>query len=273
MKNRLLQKIRDVQKEKGKLFCAFITLGYPDLKSTEQLILEFEKLGVDIIELGIPFSDPLADGPTIQFSSEFALRQGVSLLDAFHLVSNLRLRGCKIPILCFSYLNPIYHFGIKAFPQKARQSGFDGLIIPDLPPEEEKNLQKECRRHEISQVFLVAPTTRPERASQIARSSSGFVYYVSLRGVTGARQVSASNLSREFNKVQKVIKQPLLIGFGISSPEQGRALSRLAQGVIVGSAIIDAIRSSNHQIAPAILFVEKMLRAVKERTRAVSSRN
>ena len=273
MKNRLIQKIQEVKKKKGKLFCPFVTLGYPDLKSSERLILEFEKLGADVVELGIPFSDPMADGPTIQYSSEWALRQGISIHDAFHLVSNLRLRGCKIPILCFSYLNPIYHFGISAFPLKAKQSGFDGLIIPDLPPEEEKDLQKACRRQGLAQIFLVAPTTLSKRAALIDRSSSGFVYYVSLRGVTGARKALPSDLPKEIKKIQKNVKHPLLIGFGISSPEQAKSMSHLSQGVIVASSLIDKIRLNDERIDQAIDYAREMLKAVKGPFHAKSSRS
>lgn len=246
-----------------KLFCAFLTLGFPDLKATEKLILEFEKAGVDIIELGFPFSDPLADGPTIQYSSERAIEKGVNVEDAFELVSRLRKKGCEVPILFFTYLNPIYHFGLKAFAARAAKAGFDGVIIPDLPPEEEPAFSKECNKLGLAQVFLVAPTTRPKRAAMIAARSQGFIYYVSLRGVTGARKSVASDVEKNIKQLKRMTNKPVLIGFGVSSPEQAKKLSRISQGVIVGSAIVDALRKAGGKTGPAVKFVEQMVRAVK----------
>lgn len=259
--NRLLQKIQ--AQKKRKLFCAFLTLGYPNLKATEQLIWEFEKAGVDILELGFPFSDPLADGPTIQFSSEEALRRRVKIEDAFALVSKLRKQGCRLPILFFSYLNPIYHFGCEKFAAEAKKAGFDGAIIPDLPPEEEPKLQQALHRRGLVQIFLVAPTTEKRRASFIAGKSQGFIYYVSLRGVTGARASVAVDVQGNLKQLHKLTPKPVLIGFGVSSPEQGKSLAGFSEGVIVGSAIVEQLRRGKGKIAPAVNFVREMVRAVK----------
>ena len=248
---------------KQKLFCAFLTLGYPSLKATEELIKQFEKSGVDIIELGFPFSDPLADGPTIQYSSEQAIKSGVKIHHAFEMVARLRKQGCQVPILFFTYLNPIYHFGLKNFARKAAQSGFDGVIVPDLPPEEEPEFSKECSRLDIAQVFLVAPTTAPDRALMIARASRGFIYYVSLRGVTGARKSVAVDLKKNLAQLKRFTNKPVLIGFGVSSPEQAKKLSGMSQGVIVGSAIVDILRKSGGKTGPAVKFVQSMVQAVK----------
>lgn len=248
---------------KKKIFCAFLTLGYPNVKTTKALILEFEALGVDIIELGFPFSDPMADGPTIQFSSERALEKGARLKHAFDLVAELRREGCKVPIVFFTYLNPVYSLGLKNFANKAKSSGFDGVIIPDLPPEEEKEFSKECRRINLSQVFLIAPTTRPERAVKIAKACGGFIYYVSLRGVTGARKAVASDVAENLKSLKKITKKPLLIGFGVSSPEQARDLSSISSGVIVGSAIVESIRKSGGKVKPVVKFVKSLVSAVK----------
>ncbi len=248
-----------------KLFCAFLTLGFPSLKATEELIFKFEKAGVDIIELGFPFSDPLADGPTIQYSSERAIENGVKIQDAFNLVKKLRKRGCEVPILFFTYLNPIFHYGLKKFTREAAAAGFDGVIVPDLPPEEEKEFSKDCVRHQLAQVFLVAPTTEPKRAAMIAEKSRGFIYYVSLRGVTGARKSTAADIEKNMKQLKRFTKKPVLIGFGVSSPEQAKKLSAMSHGVIVGSAIVDALRKSGGKTAPAVRFVESMVRAVKGR--------
>jgi tryptophan synthase alpha chain len=263
MKNRLLGKIRDVQRRGQKFFCAFLTLGYPSLRTTEILIRECEAAGVDILELGFPFSDPLADGPTIQFSSEAALRRGVCFADAFRLVKKIRRSGIKIPILFFSYFNPIFHFGYKKFLEEVRRAGFDGVIVPDLIPEEEKGFSRSCAAKGLSQVLLVAPTTEKKRSLAIARKSSGFIYYVSLRGVTGARKALPKDIRAGIREINRKIKKPVLVGFGVSTPDQARAFSKMSQGVIVGSAIIDRLRKSNGKHGAAINFIRAMVSAVK----------
>lgn len=262
--NRLLSTTRRIKKNREKLFCAFLTLGFPNLEATEKLIEAFEKAGVDIIELGFPFSDPLADGPTIQYSSEMALKHGVRLEHAFDLVKKLRKKKINLPILLFTYLNPVYHFGLKRFAVEARRAGFDGVIIPDLPPEEEKDLAQACNKQGLAQVFLVAPTTEKKRAALIAKRSKGFIYYVSLRGVTGARKSLPSDIEAHVRSLKRTAKKPVLIGFGVSSPEQAWALSRISDGVIVGSAIVDRLRQTGGQIASAVEFVREMVKEVKQ---------
>jgi tryptophan synthase alpha chain len=263
MKNRLLTKVSEVQKKGGKFFCAFLTLGYPSIPGVAKMALEFEKSGVDILELGFPFSDPLADGPTIQFSSEYALRKGVAIGDSFRLVEELRRKGMRIPVIFFSYLNPICHYGVDAFMKRAREAGFDGVIVPDMLPGSEATFNRACKRSGISQVFLVAPTTPEKRALAIAKKSEGFLYYVSLRGVTGARKAVPQDIQEAIGKINRAVRKPVLIGFGVSSPEQAKKLSAMSQGVIVGSAIIDKIRASGGKTGPAIRFVQQMVRAVK----------
>ncbi len=262
-KNRLIAITQKSVKNKKKLFCAFVTLGYPNLKATENLILEFEKCGVDIVELGFPFSDPLADGPTIQYSSERALEKGVKLEDAFRLISRLRKKGCRVPILLFTYLNPIHHYGLSRIVRRAAQSGFDGFIIPDCPPEEEPELTRLCHQKNLARVFLVAPTTVAKRAAAIARQSEGFIYYVSLRGVTGARKSLPSDILKNIKSLKRVTRKPVLIGFGVSSPKQSYQLGKMGQGVIVGSAIVQELRRSGGGIKPAVNFVRKMVKALK----------
>ncbi len=265
MKNRLLSMTENCSGPKGrKLFCAFLTLGYPSLAVTHELIKRFEKSGVDVIELGFPFSDPLADGPTIQYSSEQALKKGVTLQDAFKMVERLRREGVKVPILFFSYFNPIFRYGANAFAKRAAQAGFDGAIIPDLPPDEESAFGAQCRKSGLSQVYLVAPTTAKKRAAMISRSSSGFIYYVSLRGVTGARKSMASDMGRNISSLKHQTSKPVLIGFGVSTPDNARKAAKISEGVIVGSAIVNSIRESKGKIEPVVRFVEKMIRAVRK---------
>ncbi len=257
--NRLDQKIREARRAKRKLFCVFLTLGYPSVAATERLILSSEKAGVDIIELGFPFSDPLADGPTIQYSSERAIQKGVSIQDAFALVRRLRQKGSMIPIVFFGYFNPVFSYGGKEFAKDARSAGMDGLIIPDLPPEEEPEFQKECRKQKLHFVQLVAPTTEDKRAKMLVGKSQGFIYYVSLRGVTGARKALPSDLKAHLTKLKKMTTKPVLAGFGISTPEQARAISGMSDGVIVGSAVIEHLKRG---VPAAERFIETMAHAV-----------
>lgn len=259
MKNYLSNKTRNATQQKRKLFCVFLTLGYPSIAATERLILSSEKAGVDIIELGFPFSDPLADGPTIQYSSEQAIKKNISINDAFALVRRLRQKGSQIPIVFFGYFNPVFSYGTKDFARDARNAGLDGLIIPDLPPEEETGFQKACRKQTLHIVQLVAPTTRDSRAKMLVGKSQGFIYYVSLRGVTGARKALPGDLKAHLAKLKRLTAKPVLAGFGISTPEQARSISRFSDGVIVGSAVIEHLKRG---LSPAERFIKKMSRAV-----------
>lgn len=259
MENRLNQKIKETRRTGRKLFCVFLTFGYPSVKATGRLILSAEKSGVDVIELGFPFSDPLADGPTIQRSSEQALKKGVTIKGALDLVAGLRKKGCKVPIVFFGYLNPVFSYGEKAFARDAREAGFDGAIIPDLPPEEEKKFQVECGRKKLHLIDLVAPTTPAGRAKMLAAKSRGFIYYVSLRGVTGARRALPTDLAPRLKKLRRMTKKPVLVGFGVSTPEQARGIARIADGVIVGSAVINELKKS---VPAAERFIGRMSKAV-----------
>jgi tryptophan synthase alpha chain len=259
VKNLLMVKIKEAQRKRKKLFCVFLTLGYPGIAATERLILSSAAAGVDIIELGFPFSDPLADGPTIQYSSEQALKKHVAIEDAFALVRRLRRKGCQIPIVFFGYFNPVNSFGGKDFARDARDAGMDGLIIPDLPPEEEVLFQKECRKQKFHFIQLVAPTTSDKRARMLVKKSQGFVYSVSLRGVTGARKTLPEDLKVHLAKLMKMTSKPVLAGFGISTPGQAAAISRMSDGVIVGSAVIEHLKRG---VPAAERFIRTMACAV-----------
>lgn len=261
--NRLKGKMVQAKKQGEKLFCAFLTAGFPNLRITERLICDFDREGVDMIELGFPFSDPLADGPTIQFSSQWALDHGVRLRDMFQLARRVRKKGCGIPLIFFGYANPLLQYGWERFIHDAVQAGFDGLIVPDLPPEEAATLRRECRQQGLMPIFLIAPTTNPQRIRRIDRASAGFVYYVSVRGVTGARKALPSDLKEHLRSVQKSVKLPLLIGFGISTPQQAQILTGMSDGVIVGSALIDRLRRYRGKVTPVKRWVRQMVRAVK----------
>ncbi len=204
-------------------------------------MLALEKAGTDVIELGFPFSDPLADGPTIQRASEEALKHGVCTQDAFRLVSTLRKKGFRVPVLFFSYLNPVLQFGIKKIASRLRAAGFDGIIIPDLTYDEGSEMEALFKQEELSLIYLVAPTTSKNRMRKIARHSNGFIYYVSLRGVTGARNSLPNDLKENLRTLRHETRKPILVGFGVSRPSQAREISRFSDGVIVGSALVQLL--------------------------------
>lgn len=238
--NRIDQKFRELKKQGCKAFIPYVTAGYPNLSVTEKLVLEFAQNDADIIEIGIPFSDPMADGPTIQQSSQQALDEGVTLNGIFDLVKKVRARN-DVPLALMTYYNPVFHFGEEKFVKKARACGVDGLIIPDLPPEEARSLLKIARREKISLIFFLAPTTTEARMKKILKYAGGFVYFVSVAGVTGARRSLPAGLAAKVKKAKSFSRVPVCVGFGISTPEQARTLAAGADGVIVGSAIIKVI--------------------------------
>jgi len=239
--NRIDKKFRQLKKQKKKAFITFITAGYPSLKVTEKLIYEFSRRGVDIIELGVPFSDPLADGPMIQESSQYALDMSTHLGDILSLVRRVR-KHTDIPICLMTYYNPVFCYTEKKFIRQAKLSGVDGVIIPDLPPEEGVALRREAKKSDLATIFFIAPTTSPKRIKFISRASTGFIYYVSLTGVTGARKSLPRELLDNLKRVSRQVNRPLCVGFGISSPEQIKQISKVSSGVIVGSAIVRKIK-------------------------------
>ena len=265
MVNRIDQKFKDLREKKAKAFIAFITAGDPNLKTTEQLVLAFERAGVDIIELGVPFSDPLADGPTIQASYQRALKKHVCLDDILKLVARIRQKS-QIPIALMSSYNPIFHYDETHFIAKAKESGIDGVIIPDLPPEEAHNLIQSARKNNIATIFLLAPTTTPQRMRHIVNASTGFVYYVSLTGVTGARQKLPDTIAHQVKLAKKLTRKPICVGFGISTPAQAKMVARMADGVIVGSAIVNAIarqKNSRNLVEHVSSFVRRLTSSLR----------
>jgi tryptophan synthase alpha chain len=250
--NRIDQKFQELKKAKRKAFIAFITAGDPDLKTTEELVFGLEKAGVDIIELGVPFSDPLADGPTIQASYLRALKAKTTVKKILDTVKQIR-RQTSMPLALMSSYNPIFRFGEEKFVKACRQAGVDGLIIPDLPPEEADNLCRAAKRHDIATVFFVAPTTQDGRIRANTRASTGFVYYVSLTGITGTQKAVARTVVKSINHIKRFTSKPVCAGFGISTPSQVKDIGRAADGVIVGSAIVKAIEQhKGNNLIPAV---------------------
>lgn len=232
-----------------KVMSLFISAGYPDLESTVDLILGFEKNGADLIELGMPFSDPLADGPTIQYASNTAIKNGITMDKIFGMVREIR-KSSGIPIILMGYINPILRYGVQRFCREAENSGVDGLIIPDAPVEESSIISEKAAEHHLDLIYLVAPNSTDERMKTVDQHSSGFVYCVSVTGVTGAREGEevAKSVERFIDRVKKnVTKNPKLVGFGIKSYQDAQVISREVDGFIVGSALIDTIRKEYPQ--------------------------
>ncbi|MFH1429073.1 MAG: tryptophan synthase subunit alpha [Candidatus Margulisiibacteriota bacterium] len=237
--------------KKGKLLIPYITAGDPNLAATEELILGLEKNGADIIELGIPFSDSLADGPTIVASHMRALDQGTSLKKVLAMVKNIR-KKTQIPLIFMLSYNLIYKFGIPEFVREVESCSVSGYIIPDLPPEETPK--------ELKPIYLVTPTTTKQRMKMIVNKSSHFIYLVSTTGVTGARESFPSSLKALIKEVKKVSPLPVAVGFGISSPAQAKSIAELADGVIIGSALVKLTEKSTRK---ALAFINDVKQAMK----------
>jgi tryptophan synthase alpha chain len=226
-----------------KALIAYIMAGDPSLADTEALVLELERAGADIIELGVPFSDPIADGPVIQKAAERALRSGASLRKILDTVTNLR-RRTQIPLVLMAYYNSIHAFGEAAFCRDGARAGVDGLIVPDMPPEEDGILAAAACESGPYLIYLLAPTSTPDRFAQVARRSKGFIYYVSLTGITGAQLPDLEGVRRNIAKIRRLTKAPVAIGFGVATPDDAACVGEIADGVIVGSAIVRRIEES-----------------------------
>ena len=231
---------RQAQDEKRAALMPYFTIGFPDLEQSRAVLASIAAYGADLIELGMPFSDPLADGPTVQRSTQAALAQGVKMRDCIETARILRAKGAAQALLLMGYVNPILSYGLRAFVQDAAAAGVDGLIVPDLPVEEAQELEDACREAGCALVYMLAPTSTPERIAAVAAHSSGFIYLVSVTGVTGAREEVPADLSDFIQRVRQATRLPLAVGFGIATPEKAARIAQMADGVIVGSAMISA---------------------------------
>ena len=229
-------------------FMPYLMLGHPTPDLSLQAIQALVAAGADLLELGVPFSDPIADGPTIQAAGQCALENGVTLPMCLSLVAELRKNGVDTPALFMSYINPILTYGVQKFVADSARAGVDGLIVPDLPPEEAGELDEACRRYGLALVYLLAPTSPPQRCALVAEKSQGFIYLVSLTGVTGAREALPAGLTDFVARVRAITHKPLAVGFGIGSGDQARAVGQLADGVIVGSALVQRAGQSVDQL-------------------------
>jgi tryptophan synthase alpha chain len=262
--SRISEKFSQLKKDRKKAVIFFMTAGDPGFKKNAELALAFEKDGVDLLELGVPFSDPLADGPVIQASSRRALEKGTTLSGILKLVKEIR-RKSKIPILLMSYLNPVLSHGAARFAREAKAAGVDGVIFPDLPPDEGGEIAPVLKKHGIDVVYLLAPTSTPERRRFVCRASRGFVYYVSITGVTGVHSSLPAAVEKNIREAKKETKLPVCVGFGVSTPEQARTMARIADGVIVGSAVVKALEANPRMAAAAFSrrFARPFVAAVK----------
>jgi tryptophan synthase alpha chain len=240
---------------------AYVTCGDPDLATTREVVLAAINAGADIIELGVPFSDPVADGPVIQRASERALKLGTTLQQVLELAKEVRKKS-QAGLIIFSYLNPILRMGIMNFAAAAQAAGIDGALVTDLPTEEAGDYLAEMRKRNLATVFLAAPTSTDERLQQIAKSSSGFVYAVSRTGVTGARQQPPEEAGKLVRRLRKYTKLPIAVGFGISTPVQFAAVGAFADAAVVGSAIVETIERNPGKEAESVAQFIKQLSAV-----------
>lgn len=261
--NRIDRTFRNLKHRRRKALIGYITAGFPTKPSFRKLVPFLQQSGLDLIEVGIPFSDPIADGPTIQHASQVALANGVTLDWVLRSVREIRAQGATVPIIFMSYCNPIHAMGIDRFFRAARHSGVDGLIIPDLIPEESAPYATAARREGIDLIFLAAPTTPKTRIRMIAKQSRGFLYAVSLAGVTGTQKAVPAQVSRFLKTVQSVSSRPVAVGFGLTTPQQVHDVSLFADGVIVGSALIRALeKSKGSSFTAAGRFVQSLARAL-----------
>ncbi len=243
---RISDRFAKLKKQGQKGLVAYVMGGDPNLETTEAIVPFLAELGADLIEIGVPFSDPLADGPTIQEAGQRALK--TTLRDLVKMVGRLRGR-VEIPLLLMTYFNPVLRYGIEGFVSEAAQAGVDGLIVPDLTPEEGEALTRQSRQHGLDLVWLLAPTSSDRRIDLLASLAGGFLYYVSRTGTTGVRQDLAEDLERNLHRIHSRSKLPVAVGFGISNPEQAAQVARHAEGVVIGSAIVKRMAEAGGDLA------------------------
>lgn len=246
-----------------KALIAYVTVGYPTIKATLEVVPVLEECGCDIVELGIPFSDPLADGVTIQQASFRALQNGVTPAICLETAEKLRQR-VQVPLVFMTYFNPVFSYGIEQFAVACARCGVDGLIIPDLPPEEGGELEEITSQSNLDLIYLLSPTSTDQRIKLVGERSRGFIYLVSVTGVTGVRDSLPSDLEPFVARVRQTAGQPLCVGFGIASPEQAGQVARLADGVIVGSRLIQLMETEDNFISPVSDFIKGLRQAIDE---------
>jgi tryptophan synthase alpha chain len=255
--SKITQVFKKLRKKGEKALIPYIMAGDPTLNDTKRFVTELEEAGADIIELGVPFTDPLADGPTIQRASERALKQGVTLRKVLTLIKEIR-QDSKIPLVLMTYFNPVFKFGTEEFVRDAIGVGVNGIIVPDLIPDEADDFIGFTKKHGLDTIFLLAPTSTEERIKKVVKASSGFIYYVSITGITGAQLLMDKTMKDTLSLIKAITRKPIAVGFGISNPEEASAIANLADGIIVGSALVRLI-SENKDIKS---FVKALKEAI-----------
>ena len=266
---RLSQVLLQNRQAGRKNLVTFITAGDPSLTQTEQLMHALVNAGVDVIELGVPFSDPMADGPVIQRASERAVAQGVGLRDVLELVARFRQSNQHTPVVLMGYANPIERIGQEAFIAEAVQAGVDGALIVDYPPEESESFAQTARTAGLNIIYLVAPTTTDARMQATAQVASGFIYYVSLKGVTGAGSLDVADVQAKVARLRQFTDLPINVGFGISDASSAQAVAQTADGVVIGSKIIQLVESAQAQEQDACAVVGDWIRGIRSALDAV----
>ncbi len=261
MTGRIEQTFKELNTKKEKALVAYITAGDPSLEKTAEIILGLANAGVDILEIGVPFSDPVADGPVIQAAARRSLERGTDMTGILDMIESLRDRT-SIPIVLFGYYNPIFAYGPEQFAKRAKDAGVDGILVVDLPPEESTELRKHTDRVDIDFISLVTPTTSADRIRMIAEDATGFLYYVSITGVTGTAKPLASRVGENIATIRSITHMPVVAGFGISTPEQAAEIAPLADGIVIGSAIVGLIEE-NRQRNNMVTIVSRYAKNIK----------
>lgn len=248
----------NLKKQKKAAFITYIMACDPDYKTSLNILKKLPEAGVDIIELGVPFSDPMADGPIIQAAANRALKAGASVKKVLLMVADFRKYNKSTPVILMTYYNPVYHYGLRNFARDAKKSGVDGIIIVDLPPEEENEFTSVS---DLSLIKLTAPTTTKPRARVVLNKSSGFVYYISISGITGTKKAGIEDIKKSVKRLKESTKLPVAVGFGVKTPEQAKEISKVADGVVIGSAIVEKIQESSEK--EVISFIKSLSLAIK----------
>lgn len=262
---RIEEKFKALRAKKEKALIVYLTAGDPSLNVTKKLIFALEKAGVDILEIGVPFSDPTADGPVIQAASQRSLKAGTTLASVLKMVAEIR-KYSEIPIVLFGYFNPIFAYGVKKFSKAAQSAGIDGVLVVDLPFEESTELRNYTDKAGIDFISLIAPTTDKDRLKKIVAKSSGFLYYISITGITGTASPKIENIKIDVVKIRKITKLPIAVGFGISKPQQARDIARFSDGVVIGSAVVRLI-DENRNNKDLLKIVSAYINDIKKELR------
>jgi tryptophan synthase alpha chain len=259
VKSTIEKTFKRLRREGKKAFIPYVMAGDPDLERTRDVVHLFEECGADIVELGVPFSDPLADGPTIQRAAERALQHGVTLRNVIAYVGRFS-QEISMPIVLMTYYNPIFKYGMELFVSDARDAGVDGVIIPDLPPDEATEFIRLAQKAHLNTIFLLAPTSNHERIKRVVKASTGFIYYVSITGITGAALLLDGSMEVLMSKIRTYSDKPIAVGFGVSTPEEASAVARISDGVIVGSAIVKRLQNSPLELKQYLTSLREAIR-------------